>query len=35
LQKRICKLSVVLILVLVTIYPESFIHLFIFLSFSL
>ena len=33
--KRICKLSVVLIFLLVTIYPESFIHLFIFLSFSL
>ena len=31
--KRICKLSVVLILLLVTIYPESFIHLFIFYHF--
>ena len=31
--KRICKLSVVLIFLLVTIYPESFIHLFIFYHF--
>ena len=29
----LCKLSVVLILLLVTIYPESFIHLFIFYHF--
>jgi RNA recognition motif-containing protein len=32
-QKRFCKLSVVLILLLVTICPESFIHLFIFIIF--
>jgi hypothetical protein len=31
--KRICKLSVVLIFLLVTICPESFIHLFIFYHF--
>ncbi|ERI88779.1 hypothetical protein HMPREF1981_00296 [Bacteroides pyogenes F0041] len=31
----ICKLSVVLIFLLVAANPESFIHLFIFLSFSL